>query len=62
MLGSGTDDEDLRKAIYAGINIVHIHTELRAAERRGADFGDFTPDQNLAQSHGLKQRFFQATL
>src|SRR5258708_3423564 len=25
--GSGTDDEDLRKAIAAGINIVHIHTE-----------------------------------
>ncbi len=27
--GSGTDDEDLRKAIAVGINIVHINTELR---------------------------------
>src|SRR5215813_6165872 len=26
--GSGTDDEDLRKAIAAGINIIHINTEL----------------------------------
>jgi fructose-bisphosphate aldolase class II len=33
--GSGTDDQDLRKAIGAGINIVHINTELRVAWRRG---------------------------
>jgi fructose-bisphosphate aldolase class II len=33
--GSGTDDEDLRKAIAAGINIIHINTELRVAWRRG---------------------------
>ncbi len=32
--GSGTDDEDLRKAIAAGINIIHINTELRVAWRR----------------------------
>jgi len=30
--GSGTEDEDLRRAIAAGINIVHINTELRVAE------------------------------
>jgi fructose-bisphosphate aldolase, class II len=35
--GSGTDDEDLRKAIGAGINI--IHTELRVAWRRGLEEG-----------------------
>jgi fructose-bisphosphate aldolase, class II len=35
--GSGTDDEDLRKAIAAGINIVHINTELRVAWRRGLE-------------------------
>src|SRR5882757_3825271 len=35
--GSGTDDEDLRKAIGAGINIVHINTELRVAWRRGLE-------------------------
>jgi fructose-bisphosphate aldolase class II len=37
--GSGTDDEDLRKAIAAWINIVHINTELRVAWRRGLEEG-----------------------
>jgi fructose-bisphosphate aldolase class II len=37
--GSGTDDEDLRKAIAAGINVVHINTELRVAWRRGLEQG-----------------------
>jgi fructose-bisphosphate aldolase class II len=37
--GSGTDDEDLRKAIAAGINIIHINTELRVAWRRGLEEG-----------------------
>jgi fructose-bisphosphate aldolase class II len=32
--GSGTDDHDLRQAIAAGINIIHINTELRVAWRR----------------------------
>src|SRR5262249_23070388 len=31
--GSGTNDEDFRKAIAAGIDIVHINTELRVAWR-----------------------------
>lgn len=35
--GSGTDDQDLRNAIAAGINIVHINTELRVAWRRGLE-------------------------
>jgi fructose-bisphosphate aldolase class II len=37
--GSGTNDEDLRSAIAAGINIVHINTELRVAWRRGLEDG-----------------------
>jgi fructose-bisphosphate aldolase class II len=37
--GSGTDDEDFRKAIAAGINIVHINTELRVAWRHGLEQG-----------------------
>src|SRR5262252_4783484 len=37
--GSGTDDDDLRKAIAAGINIVHMNTELRIAWRRGLEEG-----------------------
>ena len=35
--GSGTNDEDLRRAIKAGITIVHINTELRLAWRRGVE-------------------------
>jgi ketose-bisphosphate aldolase len=35
--GSGTDDEDFRKAIAAGVNIVHINTELRVAWRHGME-------------------------
>ena len=37
--GSGTDDEDSRKAIAAGINIIHINTELRVAWRHGLEEG-----------------------
>lgn len=35
--GSGTDDSDFRKAIAAGISIIHINTELRVAWRRSLD-------------------------
>jgi fructose-bisphosphate aldolase class II len=35
--GSGTDDEDFRRAIKAGMTIVHINTELRLAWRRGIE-------------------------
>jgi fructose-bisphosphate aldolase class II len=35
--GSGTNDEDFRRAIRAGITVVHINTELRIAWRRGLD-------------------------
>jgi fructose-bisphosphate aldolase class II len=34
---SGTNDDDLRKAIAAGINMVHINTELRVAWRHGLE-------------------------
>lgn len=34
---SGTDDRDLSDAIAAGINIVHINTELRVAWRHGLE-------------------------
>jgi fructose-bisphosphate aldolase, class II len=37
--GSGTDDQDFRKAIAAGITIVHINTELRVAWRCGFEEG-----------------------
>lgn len=37
--GSGTDDEDLEKAIPGEINIIHINTELRVAWRRALEEG-----------------------
>jgi fructose-bisphosphate aldolase, class II len=37
--GSGTADEDLRQAIGAGINIIHINTELRLAWKQGLKDG-----------------------
>jgi fructose-bisphosphate aldolase, class II len=42
---SGTHDDDLRQAIAAGINVVHINTELRVAWRRGLEQG-LTQDPN----------------
>ncbi|HEX6771802.1 MAG TPA: class II fructose-bisphosphate aldolase [Acidobacteriaceae bacterium] len=35
--GSGTDDDDFRRAIAAGITIVHINTELRVEWRRSLE-------------------------
>jgi fructose-bisphosphate aldolase class II len=35
--GSGTEDHDLEEAIAAGINIIHINTELRVAWRSGLE-------------------------
>jgi fructose-bisphosphate aldolase class II len=35
--GSGTDENDIREAIAAGITVVHINTEIRLAWRRGLD-------------------------
>jgi fructose-bisphosphate aldolase class II len=35
--GSGTEDDDFRRAIAAGINIIHINTELRVAWRQSLE-------------------------
>jgi len=35
--GSGTDDDDFRRAIAAGIAIIHINTELRVAWRQSLE-------------------------
>jgi len=37
--GSGTNDRDLQAAISAGINLIHINTELRVAWRQGLEKG-----------------------
>jgi ketose-bisphosphate aldolase len=35
--GSGTNDEDFKRAIKAGMNIVHVNTEIRLAWKRGME-------------------------
>jgi len=35
--GSGTDDEDFRMAMKAGITIIHVNTEIRLAWRQGLE-------------------------
>src|SRR6266849_1655640 len=35
--GSGTNDDDLKKAIQAGMTIIHVNTEIRLAWRRGLE-------------------------
>ena len=37
--GSGTADEDFKAAISAGMDIVHVSSELRLAWRRGVEAG-----------------------
>jgi fructose-bisphosphate aldolase class II len=43
--GSGTEDEDFVRAIAAGINIIHINTELRVAWRQSLE-GSLTSHPN----------------
>ena len=43
--GSGTDDQDFVHAITAGINIIHINTELRVAWRQSLE-GSLTTQPN----------------
>jgi len=35
--GSGLSDDDFKKAIHAGMNVVHINTEIRVAYRKGIE-------------------------
>ena len=35
--GSGISDDDFKKAIAAGMNEVHINTEIRVAYRKGIE-------------------------
>jgi ketose-bisphosphate aldolase len=37
--GSGTEDADFVGAIRAGVNVIHVNTELRVAWRRGLEKG-----------------------
>jgi fructose-bisphosphate aldolase, class II len=49
---SGTNDEDLRRAIQAGITEIHINTELRLAWRRGLE-GAFAADPDQVVPYKL---------
>ena len=55
--GSGTPDSDFVQAIDAGINIIHISTELRRAWRQGVEAGlrqfpnEVTPYKLLAPAY-----------
>ncbi|PIQ66406.1 MAG: tagatose-bisphosphate aldolase [Candidatus Zambryskibacteria bacterium CG11_big_fil_rev_8_21_14_0_20_42_18] len=51
--GSGIADEDFRKAIKAGIRLIHINTEIRVAYKEGIEEGlkssEIAPYQFLAK-------------
>src|SRR3954463_13089945 len=60
---SGTDDGDLRRAIAAGITVIHINTEVRLAWRHGLDMAlsrqpdEIAPYKILPQAiESVKQR------
>ena len=60
---SGTDDGDLRRAIAAGISVIHINTEVRIAWRHGLDSAlatqpnEIVPYRILPQAiNSVKQR------
>lgn len=65
---SGTDDNDLRKAIAAGITVVHINTEVRLAWRHGLDEalakqpGEIVPYKVLPQVGDAIKRVVSARL
>ena len=46
--GSGISDDDMTSAIYAGISIVHVNTEIRIAWRRGLEEGLAQDDGRIA--------------
>lgn len=66
--GSGTPDEDFIKAIDAGVNIVHINTELRRAWKKGVQEGlqnhpkDVAPYKLLADAVTEVQNVVSARL
>lgn len=57
--GSGTDDEDFQQAIAAGINIIHINTELRVAWRQSLE-RSLAADPNQVVPYGILQPVVQS--
>ena len=66
--GSGTNDDDFRRAIKAGMTIVHVNTEIRLAWRRGVEAGlaadpnDIAPYKILAPAHADVKKVVAARL
>jgi len=50
--GSGLRGEDFMQAIYAGVSIIHINTEVRVAWRRGLEYA-LASDQNEVAPYKL---------
>jgi fructose-bisphosphate aldolase class II len=46
--GSGLRDEDFIQAIYAGVSVIHINTEIRLAWRRGLESALATSSDEVA--------------
>lgn len=46
--GSGISDEDFRKAIQAGVSVIHINTEIRLAWRQGMEEALRSSPQEIA--------------
>jgi fructose-bisphosphate aldolase class II len=65
---SGTDEDDLRKSIAAGISVVHINTELRLAWRHGLEAAlanhpeEIVPYQVLPQAIDFVRTVIEARL
>lgn len=52
--GSGLRDEDFIQAIYAGVSMIHINTEIRIAWRNGLE-SSFAMDKNEVAPYKLLQ-------
>ncbi len=57
--GSGTGDEDFLRAITAGINIIHINTELRVVWRRSLE-GSLTSQPNQVVPYKILPRVVES--
>lgn len=53
--GSGIRDEDFKKAIQAGVAIIHINTEIRLAYRKGVEAGLAKDPDEVAPYRFMKE-------
>lgn len=66
--GSGTNDDDFKRAIKAGMTIVHVNTELRLVWRRGIEAslaahpGEIAPYKILSSAQQAVKQVVQSRL